>query len=74
MVVIIISLFKHRYVNKISKTKRQKKEYKVKTINKSIKPSRCLEDIIERRYIFISVLVVFCFLIIGIKLFNYDII
>lgn len=73
MVVIIISLFKHRYVNKISKTKKIKKEYKVKTINKSIKPSRNLEDIIEKRYLFISILLVIFFIIIGIKLFTLQI-
>jgi len=73
MVVIIISLFKHRYVNKISKHKKIKKDFKTKTINKSIKPSKYLEDIIEKRYLFISILLILLFLIIGIKLFTLQI-
>ena len=73
MVVIIISLFKHRYINSVSKQKKVKKEYKVKTINKSIKPSRDLEDIIEKRYLVTSILLVLFFTIIGIKLFTLQI-
>ena len=46
---------------------------KVKTINKSIKPSKNLEDIIEKRYLFISVILVLFFVIIGIKLFTLQI-
>jgi len=73
MVVNIISLFKHRYVNTISKPKKRKKEFKIKTINKSIKPSKYLSDIIEKRYLFISILLVLLFLIIGTKLFTLQI-
>ena len=69
MVVNTMGLFKHRYINKQSKYKKIKKETKIKTLNKSIKPSRSLEDIIEKRYLFISVILVLFFLIIGIKLF-----
>ena len=70
---MIISLFKHRYVNRISKTKKLKKEFKIKTINKSIKPPKYLEDIIEKRYLFISILLVLLFLVIGTKLFTLQI-
>ncbi|MBQ2872445.1 MAG: penicillin-binding protein 2 [Bacilli bacterium] len=68
-----MSLFKHKYVNNISKSKISKKKTKLKTLNKKIKPSKYLEDIIEKRYLFISIFLVIFFIIIGIKLFNLQI-
>lgn len=69
-----MSLFRHKYVNKISKTKVSKKKTKVKTINKIAKPSKYLEDIIEKRYLFISIVLILFFIIIGTKLFQLQII
>ena len=68
-----MSIFRHKYVNQISKTKVSKKKVKVKTINKKIKPSKYLEDIIEKRYLFISIFLVLFFISIGIKLFSLQI-
>ena len=53
-----MSIFRHRYVNQVSKHKISKKKVKVKTINKIEKPSKYLEDIIEKRYLFISIVLV----------------
>ena len=69
-----MSLFRHKYVNKISKTKVSKKKTKVKTINKIAKPSKYLEDIIEKRYLFISIVLILFFIIIGTKLFQLQIV
>ena len=68
-----MSIFKHRYVNQISKHKMPKKQSNIKTINKKVKPSKYLEDIIEKRYLFISIILVIFFLIIGTKLFTLQI-
>jgi len=69
-----MSIFRHRYVNQISKHKISKKKVKVKTINKKERPSKYLEDIIEKRYLFISIVLVIFFIIIGAKLFNLQIV
>lgn len=68
-----MSLFKHKYVNQVKKTKSITRKTKVKPINKIIKPGKNLIDTIEKRYIFISVLLVVFFIIIGIKLFTLQI-
>ena len=68
-----MSIFKHKYVNQISKHKMPKKQSNIKTINKKVKPSKYLEDIIEKRYLFISIILVIFFLIIGSKLFTLQI-
>ena len=68
-----MSIFRHKYVNPISKTKISKKKVKLKPINKIEKPSKYLEDIIEKRYLFISILLIIFFIVIGIKLFNLQI-
>ena len=68
-----MSIFKHRYVNPVSKHKISKKKVKVKPINKTEKPRKCLEDIIEKRYLFISIVLILFFIIISIKLFNLQI-
>ena len=68
-----MSLFRHRYVNKISKNRVPKNKTKVKTINKIAKPAKYLQEIIEKRYLFISIMLVIFFIIIGIKLFTLQI-
>ena len=68
-----MSIFKHRYVNPVSKHKISKKKVKVKPINKTEKPRKYLEDIIEKRYLFISIVLILFFIIISIKLFNLQI-
>ena len=68
-----MSLFKHKYVNKISKHKTPKNKTKVKTINKIAKPAKYLQEIIEKRYLFISIVLVLFFIIIGVKLFTLQI-
>ena len=68
-----MSIFRHKYVNQVSKHKISKKKMKLKTINKIEKPGKYLEDIIEKRYLFISIVLVLFFIIIGIKLFSLQI-
>lgn len=73
MKVISISLFKKKYINKVNKTRNVRKKVKIKTINKIDKPRKYLQDIIEKRYLFISIFLVIFFIIIGIKLFSLQI-
>lgn len=68
-----MSIFRHKYVNKISKHKVPKNKTKVKTINKIAKPAKYLQDIIEKRYLFISIVLVLFFIVIGVKLFTLQI-
>ena len=68
-----MSLFRKKYINKISKTKVSNKKIKIKPLNKIEKPSKYLEDIIEKRYLFISIILVIFFIVIGVKLFNLQI-
>ena len=68
-----MSIFRKKYINKISKTKVSKKKVKLKTLNKISKPGKYLQDIIEKRYLFISIVLVIFFIVIGIKLFNLQI-
>lgn len=73
MKVISISLFKKKYINKVNKTRNVRKKVKIKTINKIDKPRKYLQDIIEKRYLFISIILVIFFIIIGSKLFTLQI-
>ena len=68
-----MNLFRKKHINKISRTKVSKKKVKVKTINKIEKPGKYLKDIIEKRYLFISIILIILFLIIGTKLFTLQI-
>ena len=68
-----MSLFRKKHINKISKHKVSKKKVKVKTINKISKPSKYLKDIIEKRYLFISIVLILFFIVIGVKLFSLQI-
>ena len=68
-----MSLFRKKHINKISKHKVSKKKVKVKTINKIAKPSKYLKDIIEKRYLFISIVLILFFIVIGVKLFSLQI-
>ena len=68
-----MSLFRSKYINKVSRTKVSKKKVKFKPLNKIEKPGKHLEDIIEKRYLFISIMLIIFFIIIGIKLFSLQI-
>ena len=69
-----MSLFKHKHINKVSKTKKIKKKIKVMSLNKKEKlGNKNLNDIIEKRYLFISIIIILLFTIIGIRLFNLQI-
>lgn len=68
-----MSLFRKKHINKISKHKVSKKKVKVKTINKIAKPSKYLKEIIEKRYLFISIVLILFFIVIGVKLFSLQI-
>ena len=68
-----MSLFIKRHINKVSKHKISKKKVKVKKINKIEKPGKYLKDVIEKRYLFISIVLIIFFIIIGIKLFSLQI-
>ena len=68
-----MSIFRKKYINKVSKTKVSKKKVKLKPLNKIEKPGKYLQDIIEKRYLFISVFLVIFFIIIGAKLFTLQI-
>ena len=69
-----MSIIRHRHINRTTKTKISKKKVKVKSLNKKNKiNNKNLNDIIEKRYLFISVVLVILFTIIGIKLFNLQI-
>ena len=68
-----MSIIKHRYINKPTKYKLPKNKTKSngRPINKMIKYSnRNLNDIISKRYLFISICLVLFFIIIIIRLFN----
>lgn len=69
-----MSIFYSKHINKISKSKIKKKKKNNKKINKSYSNSnRYINDIIFKRYIFISCVLVFLFIIIGVRLFNLQI-
>lgn len=68
-----MSIFRSKYINKVTKTKVSKKKVKVKPINKIEKPGKNLRDMIEKRYLFISIFLVVFFIIIGIRLFKLQI-
>ncbi len=67
-----MSLFKHKYVNNISKVKKTKKKVtnNKRILNKKVTVSdRSINQIVYGRYIFIGVIMVLCFLGIIAKLF-----
>jgi len=68
-----MSPFRKKYINKVTKNKVSKKKVKLKTINKIEKPGKYLKDIIEKRYLFISIVLIIFFIIIGTKLFTLQI-
>ena len=73
----IMSLIKHKYINKTSKYKLPKTKSRSfnKPINKKIKySSKNLDLIIERRYIFVSIFMIIFFLIIIGRLFKLQVI
>ena len=70
-----MSIVRHKYINGNSKTSKiSKKKIKVKPLNKKNKiDNKDLDDIIEKRYLFISIFLVLFFLIISIRLFKLQI-
>ncbi len=70
-----MSIFRHKHINKTSKYKNTKKKVKaIKPINsKNRIGSKNLELIMERRYICVIILIILLFTIIGIRLFNLQI-
>ena len=70
-----MSLIKHKYINRTSKKRMPKKKVKTISLNKSFKiKNKDLDDIISKRYLFISIIVIICFLIIIIRLFKLQVI
>ncbi len=68
-----MSFIKHKYINKTKKYKLPKNKTKnnIKPINKMVKYSnRNITDIISKRYLFISICLIFFFIIITIRLFD----
>ena len=70
-----MSLIKHKYINGHSKTSKiSQKKVKLKPLNKTIKfGNKNLDEIIEKRYLFISVILILLFLIISVRLFKLQI-
>lgn len=70
-----MSIFKRRYLNKPTKNKVTIKKYKPKNINKITKNnSHDLHEVITTRYLFISIIAIFAFILIGTRLFYLQII
>ena len=67
-----MSIIRHKHINRTtSKKKVVKKTKSLKNINKPIKYfTRDIDNIINKRYIFISVLMILSFIVIGVRLFN----
>ncbi|MGN1358506.1 MAG: penicillin-binding transpeptidase domain-containing protein, partial [Bacilli bacterium] len=69
-----MSIIKHRHINRSTKNKVVKKKTKTKPINKKIKiGNKNLSDIISKRYLFIEIVLIVLFVIIGIRLFKLQI-
>jgi len=69
-----MSIIRHKHINKTTKNKVSKKKVKAISLNKSTKLiSNNLEDTIQKRYIFISVIIVLIFSLISIRLFKLQI-
>lgn len=70
-----MSIIRHKYINGSSKTNKiSKKKIKVKQLNKKNKlGNKDLEGIIEKRYLFISIILILFFLVISIRLFKLQI-
>ena len=70
-----MSIFKRRYLNKTTKRKVAIKKYKSKNLNKTAKTNQHdLHEVIIKRYLFISIIAILIFSIIGIRLFSLQII
>lgn len=71
-----MSIFKHKYVNRINKAKKVKhSNVKKKVINKKVSTNnKSITKVIESRYIFITFFMIICFLVILAKLFYLQII
>ena len=70
-----MSIIKHKYINRTSKHKINKQKVKSKPINKKTNYGfKNLVDIMDKRYLFISIIMVIFFLIISCRLFKLQII
>ena len=71
-----MSIIKHRHINHGTSRKVSKQKIKaIKPLNKTVKfNNKNLDDIIFKRYIFISIIIVLCFIGIGIRLFKLQVI
>lgn len=71
-----MSIIRHKYINHYSSKKISKQKIKpFKPINKTIRMSnKNLDDVIFKRYIFISIVLVLSFVIIGVRLFKLQVI
>ena len=63
-----------RPLNRISKKKRVVKKSSIKTVNRKRKDNhKCLPDIIEKRYVLMTIIILFLFSIIALRLFKLQI-
>ena len=70
-----MSIFKHKHLNPSTKTRVSKKKAKSISLNKKIKTGhKNLSEIITKRYLFITIILVLLFSIIAIRLFKLQII
>lgn len=70
-----MSIFRHRHINNVKKKKVSKKKVNIKPINKkSRNGNKNLTDIIDKRYLFISIILVILFGIIIARLFKLQIV
>ena len=66
-----MSIVRHKYLNNTVKSKKIQKHQKSKPINKISKTgNKNIDIIINKRYIFITVIIILFFLVITIRLFN----
>ena len=66
-----MSIIKHKYLNNKVKIKKNKKISKLKPLNKINKTgNKNIDVIINKRYLFITVIIIIFFLLISIRLFN----
>lgn len=74
MEVLVMSIIRHKHINNVKKNKIIKKKVNIKPINKKIKAgNKNLNDIIDKRYIFVSLILFMLFGIIGVRLFKLQI-
>ena len=69
-----MSIIKHKYLNNKVKIKKKKKNSKLKPLNKTTKTgNKNIDNIINKRYIFMMVIIIVFFLVITIRLFDIEV-